>query len=60
MKFDTSDMAEVLVLDGEPAGSIITLFLSGALTDGTRFVAADCIRIVAPPVSSGNSVLVEA
>ncbi len=53
LKFDTSDMAEAFMLDGEPSGSIITLFLSGDLTDGTRFVAADCIRTVGPPVPPG-------
>jgi hypothetical protein len=42
--FRTDDMAEAGLLDGTP-GEIITLVLTGALTDGTTFEAANCIRL---------------
>ncbi len=53
LKFDTSDMTEAFMLDGEPTGVPITLFLTGELADGSQFVAADCIRTVGPPVPPG-------
>ncbi len=53
LKIETSDMTEEFMLDGEPAGSTITLFLTGELADGSQFVAADCIRTVGPPVPPG-------
>ncbi len=57
LRLDTSEMAEVFMLDGEPAGVPITLFLTGELEDGSQFIAADCIRIVGPPVPPGTLVV---
>ncbi len=53
LKFRTSDMAEAFMLDGESAGAEITLFLSGTLSDGSEFVAADCMRLVGNPEPPG-------
>ncbi len=46
LKFDTADMASALELDDLAVDEIVTLVLSGELTDGTAFTASDCIRIV--------------
>jgi hypothetical protein len=51
--FNTSDMAEALMLDSELIGAVVTLFLTGELTDGSQFIAGDCIRINGPPQPPG-------
>jgi hypothetical protein len=51
ISFSTSAMASALMLGGEPAGSVITLFLTGELTDGTQFIAGDCVEIVGSPAA---------
>ncbi len=50
MRFNTSELAEALDLHSLPAGSSITLTLTGALLDGTLIEASDCI--VLPGASS--------
>ena len=50
LRFDTTAMAEAFELPGELPGTTITLLLTGELSDGTTFAAADCIQIVGPPV----------
>ena len=51
MKFETTDVAAALQLNDLKAGTSIELIVSGNLTDGTLFVATDCIRLV-PPAES--------
>jgi hypothetical protein len=50
MKFRTSELVDVLELNGLPPGDIVELVVSGNLIDGTPFAASDCVRLV--PVGS--------
>ena len=49
--FRTPDMTSILELDAQVKGTVVTLALTGELTDGCQFVAYDCIQIVSsgPP-----------
>jgi len=51
MKFNTETLVAELELDDLPGGAMVELIVSGALSDGTPFSAADCIRLV--PAGSG-------
>ena len=53
LKFRTSEMAAAFELDAAPLGTPITLFLTGELSDGSTFAAADCIQLVGPPAPPG-------
>ncbi|MHC4416773.1 MAG: hypothetical protein ACYS0G_16000 [Planctomycetota bacterium] len=48
VKFKTQQMVAALELDGLPEGAEVELVVSGALLDGTLFVARDCIWLVPP------------
>ncbi len=51
MKFRTDDMVAAGLLDGAQ-GEIITLVLCGELSNGCKFEAYDCVRLVQPGTSS--------
>jgi hypothetical protein len=53
LRFDTEAMAEAFELHGVVPGMTVTLMLTGELTDGSQFAAADCIRVVGPPEPPG-------
>jgi hypothetical protein len=50
MKFHRTTVTQVLHLGDLPGNAVVELVLTGNLTDGRSFEAADCIRIV--PVGS--------
>jgi hypothetical protein len=48
MKFDTEVVVSELQLDDLPGRTDVELVVSGELSDGTRFSATDCVRLVPP------------
>jgi hypothetical protein len=54
MKFDTEAIVAGLELNDLPGGVMVELVVSGELSDGTPFIATDCVRLV-PPDSGGGS-----
>jgi hypothetical protein len=57
MYFKSDDVVDVFQLWDEPAGSYVALVLSGYLTDGSPFIAADAIRLVPPGGPPGEIVV---
>jgi len=53
LKFDTQALVIELQLDDLPGGASVELVVSGELSDGTGFSAADCIALVPPRPQSG-------
>jgi hypothetical protein len=53
MKFRTQAVVDALLLDDLPPGDLVELEVSGLLTDGTPFVAYDCVRLVPPGTPPG-------